>query len=155
MTSRDPDETATQAVGVEALLRVHAVVLEVADGPDAGRTARVDRPTFVIGSGPSADLRLGDGAVSREHVRVALQPSGVRIRDEGSKNGTWIGGVRVADVLLTADTAIEVGKTKLLVHIESETLDLPLSANASFGDAIGVSPAMRHLFAILERAAQS
>jgi len=156
---RDPaaedDQTATQAADGQTSLRVHAAVLEIATGPSAGRTARVDRPTFVVGSGPGADLRLADPTVSREHLRIALEPSGVRLRDEGSKNGTWVGGVRVTDVVLTSDAAVDVGKTKLLVHVESETLDLPLSAGASFGEAIGVSPSMRHLFALLERAARS
>jgi transcriptional regulator with PAS, ATPase and Fis domain len=151
----DADPTATQAAGLETTLRVHAALLEVTAGPDAGAHARVDRPTFVVGSGPGADLRLADGAVSREHVRLALEPSGVRVRDEGSKNGTWLGGVRIADALLTSDAALEVGKTTLLVRLESAALDLPLSASASFGDALGVSPPMRHLFALLERAAGS
>jgi len=155
VTSRDRDDTATHALGGEATLRVHAATLDVASGPDAGRQARVDRPTFVVGSGPGADLRLTDGAVSREHVRFSLEPGGVRVRDEGSKNGTWIGGLRITEVLLTADTAIELGKTRLLVRVEAAPLDLPLSASASFGDAIGVSATMRHLFAVLERAAQS
>jgi transcriptional regulator with PAS, ATPase and Fis domain len=155
VAARDPDQTATQAAGLETMLRVHAAVLEITAGPDAGRSARVDRPTFVVGSGPAADLRLSDGAVSREHVRIALEPSGIRLRDEGSKNGTWIGGVRVNDVVLTSDAAVDVGKTKLLVRIEAEVMDLPLSASVAFGDAIGVSPAMRHLFAVLERAARS
>jgi transcriptional regulator with PAS, ATPase and Fis domain len=149
------DDTATHAAGTETTLRVHAAVLDVAAGPDAGRNARVDRPTFVVGSGPGADLRLADPAVSREHVRIALEPAGVRVRDEGSKNGTWIGALRITDVLLTADTAIDVGKTKLLVRVETAPIDLPLSAAASFGGAIGVSPSMRHLFALLERAAAS
>jgi len=147
----------TQAVpeSPATTLRVHAATLEVVSGPDAGRSARIDRPTFVVGSGDAADLRLSDGAVSREHLRVTLTPSGVHLRDPGSKNGTWIGRVRIADVVVAGDTAIEVGKTQLALHVESGPLDLPLSASAQFGDAIGVSAAMRHLFAVLERAARS
>jgi transcriptional regulator with PAS, ATPase and Fis domain len=155
VAARDPDQTATQATGLETTLRVHAAMLEITAGPDAGRSVRVDRPTFVLGSGPAADLRLTDGAVSREHLRIALDPSGIRLRDEGSKNGTWIGGVRVSDVVLTSDAVVDVGKTKLLVRIEAEEMDLPLSASVAFGEALGVSPAMRHLFAVLERAARS
>jgi transcriptional regulator with PAS, ATPase and Fis domain len=151
----DGDRTATHVVGSETTLRVQAAELDVVEGPDAGRSTRVDRPTFVVGTGTSADLRLTDPAVSREHVRFALEPSGVRVRDEGSKNGTWIGGMRVADALLTVDTVLNAGKTSLLVRVASNALELPLSASAEFGAAIGVSPAMRHLFAVLERAAQS
>jgi transcriptional regulator with PAS, ATPase and Fis domain len=153
----DPDETATQAVETSpaATMRVHAATLEVLSGADAGRKARIEDPTFVVGSGDTADMRLGDGAVSREHLRLSLSPAGVHLRDTGSKNGTWIGGMRVADVTLTGDTTIEIGKTQIALHIESGPLDLPLSANAAFGEAIGVSAVMRHLFAVLERAARS
>jgi transcriptional regulator with PAS, ATPase and Fis domain len=136
-------------------LRVRAVSVEVSSGPDLGRRARVDRPTFVIGTGDSADLRLSDSTVSREHLRLSLSPNGVHLRDEGSKNGTWIGGVRIADVTVTRDTALELGTTAVALRIESGPLDLPLSTSAKFGEAIGVSAAMRHLFAILERASAS
>ena len=157
MTEPDPDTTATQGIDPShgPMLRVHAATVAVTAGADAGRQARIDRPTFVIGTGDGADLQLSDGAVSREHVRLSLSPAGVHVRDTGSKNGTWIGAMRVSDVTLTADTVIEVGKSQLALHIEAGPLDLPLSASASFGDAIGVSAAMRHLFAVLERAARS
>jgi transcriptional regulator with PAS, ATPase and Fis domain len=136
-------------------VRLRAVSLEVIEGPDQGRQLRIDQPTFVIGSGDSADLRLTDGAVSREHLQITLQPNGVRVRDDGSKNGTWIGGIKIGEVMLTADAAVEIGTTKIRLHLESGPLDLPLSTSARFGEAIGVSEGMRHLFALLERAAAS
>src|SRR5688572_31026756 len=92
----------------QSTMRVRAANLEVTQGQDSGRRARIDRPTFVVGTGETADLRLGDSTVSREHLRISLSPSGVRIVDEGSKNGSWIGGVRIADATLTADTSIEL-----------------------------------------------
>jgi transcriptional regulator with PAS, ATPase and Fis domain len=139
----------------DASLRVHAINLEVTSGPDRGRRVRIDRPTFVVGSGDSADLRLADATVSREHLRLSLLPGGVHLKDEGSRNGTWIGRVRVLDALLTSDTTLEIGTTSISIRVESGPLDLPLSKEASFGDAIGVSAAMRHLFAVLERASAS
>jgi transcriptional regulator with PAS, ATPase and Fis domain len=139
----------------DGLFRVRAVNLEVMAGPDKGRRVRIDRPTFVVGTGDAADLRLTDSTVSREHLRLSLLPSGVHARDEGSRNGSWIGRVRVQDVTITADTAIEIGTTSLSLRLESGPLDLPISKNENFGEAIGVSAAMRHLFAMLERASAS
>jgi transcriptional regulator with PAS, ATPase and Fis domain len=138
-----------------ATMRVHAAQLEVIDGPDRGLHARVDRPRFVIGSGHAADLRLTDDTVSREHLRISLTPSGVQLKDEGSTNGTWIGSARIGDILLTSGTTIRVGSTTLALHVEAGPLDLPLSAGTTFGQAMGESAAMRHLFAVLERAAQT
>jgi transcriptional regulator with PAS, ATPase and Fis domain len=147
-----PDLTHTTDARQSAL-RVRSAKLVITKGPDAGRSATIDQPTFVIGTGQSADVRLGDPAVSREHVRVSLLPNGVRIRDDGSKNGTWLGGVRIREVLLSSDTSLVVGGTTLAITIEADDLALPLSANDRFGDAIGGSPVMRNLFAILEKVA--
>src|SRR5688572_16150886 len=149
--------TAASTVAAQgpAVLRVQAAAIEVTGGPDAPRTARIDRPSFVVGSGVGADLQLSDAKVSREHLRLTLTPAGVQLRDESSKNGTWIGGTRLAEVVLTVTTALELGDTKLLLRIEPDAVELPLSQRTSFGDAIGVSAAMRYLFALAERAASS
>jgi transcriptional regulator with PAS, ATPase and Fis domain len=156
MPAPDAESSATQgAERTRHVLRVHAVNIEVTAGPDTGRRVRVDSPTFVIGSGEGADLRLSDPTVSREQLRLSLLPTGVHLRDEGSRNGTWIGGLRIADATVGSDIGLEMGTTALMLHIESGPLDLPLSEGTSFGDAIGVSTAMRHLFAVLERVATS
>ena len=147
-----PDLTHTTDARLTAL-HVRGAKLVITKGADAGRSATIDQPTFVIGTGQSADIRLGDPAVSREHVRVSLLPNGVRIRDDSSKNGTWLGGVRVREVLLSSDASIVVGGTTIAITIEADDLELPLSANDRFGDAIGGSAVMRNLFAVLEKVA--
>src|SRR5262245_44300341 len=133
--------------------RVRSASIEVTAGTDEGRTAAIDRPTFVIGSGDGADLRLTDPSVSREHLRLRLEEDGVRVEDDGSKNGTWIGMARVRDLLLSADAALDVGQSSIVIRIDAAPLELPIADATRFGDAIGVSMAMRHLFAVLERAA--
>ena len=158
MSTHDAPPEPSTTVGPNtagATLRVHAANIEVMRGPDATMRARIAQPRFVIGSGASADLRLSDDSVSREHVRVELTASGLRLIDEASTNGTWIGGMRVRDITLIADAHVVVGASTIAIHIDATKTDLPLSARASFGDAIGVSAAMRHLFANLELAAQS
>ncbi|MBX3228870.1 MAG: sigma 54-dependent Fis family transcriptional regulator [Labilithrix sp.] len=134
-------------------IKLRAATLRVTKGPDTGRTVKLDQPSFVIGVGESADFRLTDPAVSREHLRFALMPAGIRVRDEGSKNGTYCGGLRVHDVLVTSDVAFSIGETMIAVTLATESIELPLSTSDRFGDAIGVSAAMRHLFAQLEKAA--
>jgi len=155
--SDNPSEIGTEAApkAPAGVLRVRAVDLEVTAGSDTGRRARVDRTTFVIGTGPGADLRLTDPTVSREHLRLSLTPDGLHVRDDGSKNGTWLGGARIAEATLSADTVLALGTTRLGVHLESVCLELPLSASASFGKAFGVSAPMRHLFSLLERVSAS
>ncbi len=137
------------------VLRLRAAVLEVLDGPDQGRTARIDHPLFVIGTGEGADLRVTDPTVSREHLRISLTEGGIVLRDEGSKNGTWLGPVRVAEATLSQDATLKLGTLTLRIRLEPDAIDLPLSQKSQFGEAIGESGAMRHIFSVLERAAPS
>jgi DNA-binding NtrC family response regulator len=153
VTGREETETQARSDAAWPTLRVRSATIEVLRGPDAGVTARIAQPTFIVGTGAEADLTLADPAVSRAHLRLSLAPSGVDVRDYGSKNGTWLGGVRIERATLAADATITVGATALLVCLDS--LDLPVVEGESFGGAIGRSVAMRHLFAILARAAQT
>ena len=138
------------------MLRARAAVLVVTGGLDAGRRAAIDSPTgIVVGTGELADLRLTDPTVSREHAHLRLSADGVHLRDEGSRNGTWISGTRLSEAVLTADAELELGSTRMTLRLESDEIDLPLSASPTFGQAIGVSVPMRHLFAMLERIAPS
>ena len=102
-----------------------------------------------------ADLRLTDGTVSREHLRLAIQEKGVHVRDAGSTNGTWIGGIAVSDIVVSANAALRLGATTLKIHVEAAALEIPISQGTTFGKALGVSPAMRHIFALLEKASAS
>jgi transcriptional regulator with PAS, ATPase and Fis domain len=143
----------TLSLGGHMSLKVRAATIHVAKGPDAGRQARVDQVSFIVGGGESADLRLTDPAVSREHLRISLGTAGLRIRDDGSKNGTYLGSTRVHDVTLSNDAALVIGATTLAFTIATDSIVLPLSVNDRYGEAIGTSNVMRYLFAQLERAA--
>jgi transcriptional regulator with PAS, ATPase and Fis domain len=133
-------------------LNVHAAQLLVTQGPDKGKNARIDQPSFTIGTGDECDFKLTDPAVSRNHVSILLDAKGLILRDT-SKNGTWLGGIRLRDAVLTTDTAITIGGTVIQLTLEAEAMSLPLSRQDRFGEAIGVSNAMKHVFATLERLA--
>jgi DNA-binding NtrC family response regulator len=129
--------------------------LEVTRGPDAGLTRRLDEPSLTVGKGPLCGLRLTDPMVSREHLRLELGPEGVLLYDGGSKNGTWIGGLRVDRGLLTTDVSLKLGGTTVAVKLDARTSEIVVSAADHFGGAFARSLAMRHVFAGLMRAALS
>jgi pSer/pThr/pTyr-binding forkhead associated (FHA) protein len=54
-------------------------------------TARI-----VIGRGASCDVRLPDASVSHRHACLRAQGADFLLVDEGSMNGTFVGGVRIA-----------------------------------------------------------
>ena len=136
-----------------ATLRVRAATLEVVEGPNRGLRARVDAPTVIVGTGDTVDVFLSDTTVSRAHVHLTLLPNGLRVRDEGSRNGTWIGPLRVTDALVVGDVGLRLGSTVLAIHLDATTSDIALSPDPAFGPALGVSVAMRYVFALLERIA--
>ena len=74
-----------------------APVLTVLNGVGAGtRLPLPPAPSSVIlGRGDTADLRLDDADVSREHAEVARTAAGVVVRDLGAKNGVLVDRRRV------------------------------------------------------------
>jgi transcriptional regulator with GAF, ATPase, and Fis domain len=140
------------ASGRPALL-VQKARLRVTKGPDRGKELVVDRPKVRIGSGPPAELRIADPAVSRVHCALEASAEGYWLRDAGSTNGTVLGGVRVRDALLEPGQTIAIGGTELRYALLDERAEIPLSPRTAFGALLGGSVAMRQLFAVLERVA--
>src|SRR5258708_2793946 len=68
-----------------------------------------------IGNAPTNDVVIDtDRTVSRLHAVLERTPGGWCIRDLGSRNGTFVNGVRVlADKALHAGDEIRVGETRL------------------------------------------
>ena len=65
---------------------------------------------FTVGRSASCDLPIQDPTVSRRHAEVELAGAGVRVRDVGSTNGTYLDGARIIDALATPGSRIAFGK---------------------------------------------
>jgi len=55
----------------------------------------LDAPMIVLGRGESCDVRLPDPSVSHRHATIRQRGNDYILQDEGSTNGTYIGGVRL------------------------------------------------------------
>lgn len=78
-----------------------SVVLEILDGPAAGRifTFR-GHDTFLLGRSESSSLCLdGDLVVSRNHLQIEIDPPRCFVQDLKSANGTFVNGERIAERL--------------------------------------------------------
>jgi pSer/pThr/pTyr-binding forkhead associated (FHA) protein len=72
------------------------------------------RHGFVIGKAPGADLQIDDGYTSTQHAMILMDRVGnCMVQDRGSTNGTFVNGVRVAEMSLTHGMAIKIGSTEL------------------------------------------
>jgi ABC transport system ATP-binding/permease protein len=65
-------------------------------GEGAGHNVKFTGDTMVIGRDPECDVPLAFPMVSWRHVRLTRAPEGILVEDLGSRNGTFIDGIRVA-----------------------------------------------------------
>jgi DNA-binding winged helix-turn-helix (wHTH) protein len=68
----------------------------------------------VIGRDPDVDVRLDASTVSRRHARVVVTSAGATLEDFGSKNGTLLGGERIAAPAPLADgDVLHIGSVRV------------------------------------------
>ena len=96
------------------------VVLEIVDGPAAGKTFTFrGQDTFILGRCDSASLSLlSDSHLSRNHLRIEIDPPRCCVQDLDSANGTFVNGERVAERRLENGDTICGGQTQIRVRIE-------------------------------------
>jgi transcriptional regulator with GAF, ATPase, and Fis domain len=131
------------------------LTVERENGQFLQRTVIHDGDLCRIGTHASNDLVLNDPAVSRFHCRLVREEGGWRVRDTGSLNGTKIDGVRIRDADLPPEGALTLGDSVVRIHAGEAAQQEVVPMVPSFGAIAGTSVAMRKLFALLEKVAQS
>src|ERR1043166_9459166 len=91
----------------------------------------VERSAERTPHGPShrLDLRLPGGTVSAVHARLERSEAGWIVVDQGSRNGTFVNGERVARAVLCDGDVVEIGATLLIYRA-----GLPSASAAHGGD---------------------
>ncbi|MDB4941833.1 MAG: hypothetical protein JWP97_1367 [Labilithrix sp.] len=119
------------------------VVVKSASAPSPGTTGgskghdeepslTFDGARVVLGRGQGSDVRLPDPSVSLRHATLRTQGNEYALVDEGSTNGTWVGGVKLSPhtprVVKTGDL-VRVGRVwlELSVGQKAPTPDLNLA----------------------------
>jgi DNA-binding NtrC family response regulator len=100
---------------------------------------------IVLGRNQACALMIDDGKVSAVHVELVATEQGVRVRDLGSRNGTFVAGVRVGDVYLLQATKLRIGDTELQFE-PARPERIVLSAAPQFGPLVAQSAGMRAIF---------
>jgi transcriptional regulator with GAF, ATPase, and Fis domain len=153
MVPSDQDSTTLLDPVARAALELPSIVLTVLSGPDRGSRLRLGGEMARIGTGEKCALRLKDPTVSRLHCALEVGRNSVRVVDSGSKNGTFIDGVRARDADITAGSTLRVGATSISIDLDDDSVRVPLSDKTSLGGIIGSSVEMRRTYAIVERVA--
>ena len=108
-----------------------------------------DADRIVIGRGPGCDVRLPDPSVSHRHATVRRSGSDWVLVDEGSTNGTFLGGAKMnagAPRALETGDLVRVGRVWLEIKVDQSppthdlalaTRDLALALVSSAMKALG------------------
>lgn len=134
-------------------LRLQGFAFEIIEGPLAPKTWQATTSRCTIGAHPSNDLVLEDDTVSGFHCEVVVDASGVQLHDTQSRNGTFVDGLKIADVWLHDGCIVHVGRSVMRFRLLSEDVSVSLSNKERFSGIVGRSTVMREVFAILERCA--
>jgi phosphoserine phosphatase RsbU/P len=103
---------------------LHLVVTDA-----AGRRAiTVEASPFSIGRSSDNQLQLTDAQVSRRHAELVREAQGWRIRDCGSRFGTFLNDARIEESALTLGDRIRLGQTE----IRLEPADASSAGSAAF-----------------------
>jgi hypothetical protein len=95
----------------------HASLIFV-DGEAAGRTVPLNVKNFLIGRERDCHFRPSSPSVSHHHCVLKTDAYAVRIRDLGSRNGTFVNGHRIhKEVLLHHSDSIWIGDVRFKVDI--------------------------------------
>ncbi len=103
-------------------------------GPAPGAAGHVDGPAcwlvgrdcefrladgeHLVGREPGVAIRLDSPKVSRHHARVTVTGREVSIEDLGSKNGTFVRGIRIEEpTRLSPGNDIQIGPIKLIFRV--------------------------------------
>lgn len=96
-----------------AALPASSALLVVLNGPGTGSRYLLDQDSSQAGRHPEADIFLDDVTVSRRHAEFVRSPSGFRVRDLGSMNGTYVDGQAIEQHSLANRDEIQIGKFRL------------------------------------------
>jgi transcriptional regulator with GAF, ATPase, and Fis domain len=129
--------------------------LVVVSGADQGKELEIVKPRVTGGRSIISDLVLADKAVSGTHFEIAARDDGYRLRDLNSRNGVYVGDLRIREVFLRPGTVFRLGHTSIQFQPMQDVVEIELSKRDRFDAIIGGSAAMRQIFAQLEKVAPS
>jgi pSer/pThr/pTyr-binding forkhead associated (FHA) protein len=94
--------------------------IHVVSGPFSGKTFEISRGKLIVGREEDCHLRLDSEFVSRHHCALLLDDYTVRIRDLGSKNGTFVNGRRVGsgETILLHDDVVAIGEMTFQINLD-------------------------------------
>ena len=131
------------------------VSVVVLSGAERGASVPL-RGKVQVGKAPENDLVLSEESVSRQHCEITRLPGGIRIRDLGSTNGTFVEHARITDATTPVGSVVRVGNSvELALRPDLELLAIEPYPDGELEGVIGSSLAMRRIFRVLDGVAKT
>jgi hypothetical protein len=105
-----------------------------------------------LGFSAPTQLKVPDPFLSTRHAVMSFQHGQVFIRDQLSRNGTWINGQRIIEQPLADGDLLELGHTLFCYRVVDS---VPVSSEVRLGPVRTLCPEVHALVADLERIAPS
>ena len=139
--------------------RQHRVVrrlrVRVDEGPDAGAVCEPEGgAALAVGTGEDNQLVLTDPHVSRYHLEVRRTDDGVLVADLGSRNGTWVAGLRLERGVVAPGTRLRLGETAITVEDAGSSVQPAGDAGPGAPGIVGDSEAIREVGRLVQRLAR-
>jgi pSer/pThr/pTyr-binding forkhead associated (FHA) protein len=97
------------------------VKLLVVQGRPAGKVIRFGPGDYFLGRGDECHLRFNSDWVSRQHCLLRVEAATALLRDLGSRNGTLVNGVLLAnEQTLAQGDQIQIGPVVFQISFEEE-----------------------------------
>src|SRR5436305_4037162 len=95
----------------------------------------------VVGRAVTSDVPIYDPTISRRHAEVALTDGGVKVKDAGASNGTFLNGARITEAIAAGNDGITCGKVAFRVKEVSAPAARPQVVPSVSAEFTGAKPA--------------
>jgi pSer/pThr/pTyr-binding forkhead associated (FHA) protein len=99
--------------------------LKIVNGPSSGEIIAISPGKLIVGREQDCHLRPASEFISRHHCVFLLDSCALRLRDLGSKNGTFVNGRRIAsgEIVLLCDDMVSIGELVFQVEFQPAALE--------------------------------
>jgi pSer/pThr/pTyr-binding forkhead associated (FHA) protein/pimeloyl-ACP methyl ester carboxylesterase len=108
------DEDLDLDLAPTTILRDNQIPHLVFHTPDRTWEAQFTKESMTIGRGEGNDISIPDESVSQLHARIERRGDSFVIRDEGSRNGVWLGEQRVEEHWLQDGDVLRLGRAEMV-----------------------------------------
>ena len=87
-----------------------------------GLVFEIQKARTSIGRDQTADVQIHDNGLSRKHFEIVWDGKNAGIRDLGSTNGTFVGGVKISEQALPVDSVIKAGNKSFVFKLVAKAV---------------------------------